>query len=134
MDKINYDRLGRITAALNYENALALHKQYTPVLKDLKHLPKIYSLICNTFPDYGQFDRNVLIAACIYQLYSPASLLKGRCSKAPAGMRKVVAELLGYDNATNINYWQDKAKAFVKGRRYVGKMKIIIQHFETYPP
>ena len=131
MNRINYARLGRINFALDPENALVLNMKYSPILKDFKHIPEIYELICKAYPDYEQFDRQVLIAACIYQLYCPASLIAGRCQNAPAGMRKVVAELLGYENGTNINYWQDKARAFVKGRRFNDKIKGIVNHFEN---
>ena len=129
--KINYELLGRIQYALDPISAIETNKNYSPVLRDLTQIPKIYSLICNTYPELQQFDKNVLIAACIYQLYCPAALLATRVRNAPANMRNTIADLLGYENGTNLNYWQDKARAFVKGKRFLSKMEPIINHFKN---
>ena len=130
MFKINYNIIGKLHYCLNPEAVKALQKHYTPLLKDLNHIPNIYALICSTYPDLNQFDKNVLIAACVYQLYCPASLVGTGCSNSPAGMRRTIADLLGYENGTNLNYWQDKARAFVKGKRFLTKMEPIIGHFK----
>lgn len=129
--RVNYELIGRINYALNPQDGLMLQDKYTPSLKDLKHIPEIYAVICNTYPDLEQYDKNVLITACIYSLYCPASLIAAKVQNAPTNMRRAIADLLEYENATNINYWHDIARAFIKNPRYVQKIERIAEHFKN---
>lgn len=128
-EKINYSIIGRLASKQLPELTAEIKLKYTPALTNLALIPQICQAAIDAFPEYDQFDRNVLIAACIYSLYCPAALIE--CSNSPAGMRKAIADLLGYENGTNINYWQDKARAFIKSERYQSKVDSITSKFRT---
>ena len=99
----NYPLLARIVSVSHPEIVEELKSLYSPVLTDQSLVKEIFHRILSTYPDLEQYDRNVLIVATIYTLYCPAALIG--CQNAPANLRKVLADLLGYSNGTNINYW-----------------------------
>lgn len=129
-EKIDYDQLGRMATIKMPELIKEIREKYTPTLTDQSHIPEICRRVISTYPELDQFDRNVLITACVYSLYSPATLIGA--ANAPANMRKAIAEVLGYENGTNINYWQNKASSFIKSQRYVKKVESITNQFKNH--
>ena len=128
---ITFNTLGRLICKTHPELVLQARERYNPMLKDLSEIPEVGRIIDSKYPGLSQFDRNVLIAACVYSLYCPASLIASRCQNAPANMRDTLATYLGYSNPTNINYWQDIARAHIKGERYIAKVADITSHFRS---
>jgi hypothetical protein len=122
---INYQLIGRLTYAKNPDAALTLQREFTPTMKDFSLVPLICKLVEQAYPYLDESDTKTLIAATIYKLYSPASLLKARCSNAPAGMRIALSNALGYKNGSNINFYQERARAHVKNPRYLKKIESI---------
>ncbi len=123
----DYENIGRLIIIHMPERAKEIIEKYTPKLTDQRLIPLICDRVVSTYPDLDQFDRNVLITASVYSLYTPATLIGA--VNAPAGMRKAIADALGYDNGTNINYWQNKASSFIKSARYIKKVETITDQF-----
>jgi predicted Na+-dependent transporter len=123
--------IGRLTYFKNPEAAINLQKAYTPILSDFNLVAEIYLRIRIQFPELDQTDTNILFAACVYKMYSPASLLAARTANAPANMRKAIAYILGYKNGTNINYFASMARSYVKNARYVAKIDQITETFKS---
>lgn len=124
----DYDQIGRLAAIHFPDLAKEIREKYTPTLTDQKYIPEICERAMAYLPFISQYDRNVLVSACVYQLYCPASFIG--CANAPAGMRKAIADVLGYVNATNLNYWHNIACAFMKNPRYVKVVESIIAEFK----
>lgn len=123
-----YDQIGRLASIIMPDLVSEIKSKFTPILKDISHIPEICRRVISTYPQLDQFDRNVLISAAVYSLYSPATLIGA--VNAPAGMRKAIADVLGYENGTNINYWQNKASSFIKSERYIKKVQTVTNHFK----
>ena len=128
---MQYNSIGRIANILDHNLIQNIRRNYTPMLTDYALIPAIHARVTEQFPDLDKTDTFILASACVYRMYSPASLLAARCSNAPAGMRKALAETFGYKNGTNINYFQNIARAHVKNPRYVNKIESIMEHFRS---
>ena len=127
-----YYQLGRVATIKFPELVKEIEAKYSPALKDLKHIPEICERAMAYLPFLSQYDRNVLVSACVYQLYCPASFIG--CANAPANMRKAIADVLGYQNGTNLNYWHSIACAFMKNPRYAKVVESIIEEFKPKKP
>jgi hypothetical protein len=123
-----YDQIGRIATLKRPEFVKEIIEKYTPALTDLKHIPEICDDAMAYLPFVNMYDRNVLVVACIYQAYCPASFICN--ANAPAGMRKSIAKILGYEKGSNINYWQSIACAFMKNSRYAKVVNSIITNYK----
>lgn len=128
---MNFNTLGRIYTHQNPEQVRNLRMHYVPMLSDYKYVPEIYQIIKQQHSELDATDTKILFAAVVYKMYSPATLLAARVQNAPANMRKAIAEVLGYKNGTNINYFQAIARAHVKNPRYVKKIESIMEHFKN---
>ena len=128
---MNYRTMAKVYMHQNPEAARILRMNYTPMLKDNRHVAEIYSVIKEKYPDLDDTDTKILFSACVYKMYSPATLIAAGMQNAPSNMRKSIAEVLGYANGTNINYFQAIARSYVKNKRYIQKIANIEEHFKT---
>jgi len=129
--KVNFNAIGRITFASNPTAAINLQRLYTPLLTDFKHIPIVWSLIEQTFPEMETNDQKILFVAVAYKLYSPGSLLPEKAVNAPAGLRAAMAKHLKYRNGSNINSWLSFARVYIKNDRYCKRINKIINDFQV---
>lgn len=127
----DYEQYGRLASIHLPDLVKQIREKYEPSLKDLVHIPEIFKKVTYHFPDLDQHDRNVFLTAVTYQLYCPAALIDIRIANAPAGMRKVLADIMGYENGTNLNYFMNIARAHIKNPRYMIKVNSITNQFKN---
>lgn len=130
-EKINYEQIGRMAEIKMPDRVKEIRERYEPILKDLKYIPEIFKEVFYHFPELDQHERNVFLTAVTYELYCPAALIEIRIANAPAGMRRALAQLLGYQNGTNLNYYMNIARAHIKNPRYLTKVNSITNQFKN---
>lgn len=127
----DYEQFGRLASIHMPDLVKQIREKYEPFLKDIVHIPEIFKKVTYHFPDLDHHDRNVFLTAVTYSLYCPAALIEIRIANAPAGMRRALADILGYENGTNLNYYMNIARAHVKNARYVKKIELITNQFKN---
>ena len=129
---MNYAIIGRILPHLHPDLFRELQDKYLPVLEVPEHISKIYRYIIENYPDLDKADTNILFAAAVYTLYSPASLIGQGIQRAPNYIRQEMCAVLNYPNREMVNYWQDIARAYIKNPAFNRKVKAIVDAFRPY--
>lgn len=128
----NLDTLARIIAKTNPEAFKAAEKLCAPMLKDIKFIPMIYSSIRETFPEMDKTDESILLTACVYSAYAPATLIAQGIQRAPNGIRAAMCELMEWKDEPTVNYYQDKGRAYVKNPKFRERMALVMGEFEQF--
>ncbi|WP_158797668.1 hypothetical protein [Pedobacter sp. L105] len=128
----NLDTLAKVIAKTNPEAYKAAEILCAPMLKDIKFIPMIYSAIRDTFPEMDKTDESILLAACVYSAYAPATLIAQGIQRAPNGIRAAMCELMQWKDEPTVNYYQDKGRAYVKNPKFRERMALVMEGFEQF--
>ena len=128
----NLDTLAKVIAKTNPEAYKAAETLCAPMLKDIKFIPMIYSAIRDAFPEMDKTDESILLAACVYSAYAPATLIAQGIQRAPNGIRAAMCELMQWKDEPTVNYYQDKGRAYVKNPKFRERMALVMEGFEQF--
>ncbi|WPU91826.1 hypothetical protein SNE25_21140 [Mucilaginibacter sabulilitoris] len=130
---MKYSTLAKVIAKNDpeaYRNAV---KVCEPMLNNpSKFLPEIHKAIKDIYPDIDRTDESILFMAVAYKAYAPATLLGQGVDRAPNGIRKVMCQIMGWNNETVCNFYQDAARAYSKGKSYQEKISAVLLGFEKF--
>jgi len=104
-----------LTARFNpevYDNILKICR---PCFVNQSIIPQIHEVITSKFPELDKTDTSILFAATVYKAFAPATLLGSGIERAPNGIREKMCELMQWNDAPVVNYYQDIARSYVKG-------------------
>ncbi|MEO6522209.1 MAG: hypothetical protein ABIN91_11060 [Mucilaginibacter sp.] len=114
------------------EQYQAAVKMCEPMLAQPTIIPAIHKAIKDTYPDMDRTDESIMFAACVYSAYSPASLLSPGIERAPNGIRKVMCEVMQWQDAPVVNYYTSIASAYLKNPKFKDRVSAVLLGFEQF--
>jgi hypothetical protein len=103
-----------------------------PMLASPSIIPAIHNAIKQAHPDMDRTDESIMFAACVYTAYSPASLLAPGIERAPNGIRKVMCEVMQWNDAPVVNYYTSIASAYLKNPKFKERVSAVLMGFEQF--
>ena len=128
----NLSTIAKIIARKNPSVFTEAKQLCEPMLKNPRFLPEIHKRIKEIYPDIDRTDESILFAAVAYQAYAPATLIDKGIQRAPNGIRKVMCEVMSWNNATVCNNYNSIARAYIKGVSYQDKVNAVLLGFEKF--
>ncbi|WP_183560632.1 hypothetical protein [Mucilaginibacter sp. SP1R1] len=107
-------------------------KMCEPCITNPSVIPAIHKAIKETYPELDRTDESILFAATVYTAYSPACLLASGVDRAPNGIRKVMCEVMGWQDAPVCNYYADLGRAYIKGAKFKERVSSILLGFQQF--
>jgi hypothetical protein len=114
------------------EQYRAAVKMCEPMLVRKDLIPAIYAKMKELYPNEDKTDYSIIFAICVYQAYSPASLIDGVVCRAPNGIRSPMCEVMQWNDAPVVNYYQTIGKVYQKVPSYQAKVSSILMGFEQF--
>lgn len=103
-----------------------------PLLKNVNLIPAIHSTIKDQNPDLDRTDESILFAACVYHAFAPATLEGSDLERAPNGLRQAMCNVMNWQDAPVVNYYQQMAKTYFKGRSFKERVSAVLLGFERF--
>jgi hypothetical protein len=126
------DTIAKVIARNNPDAYRQAEKLCEPMLKIPTLIPAIHKAIKDTYPEMDRTDESIMFSACVYSAYSPASLLASGVCRAPNGIRKVMCEVMSWNDAPIVNYYTSIAQAYVKNPKFKERVSSILLGFEQF--
>lgn len=104
-----------LTARFNPEVYESIIKICKPCFVNQNIIPTIHSVLKEYYPELDKTDQSILFAAATYKAFAPATLLGSGVERAPNGIREKMCNLMQWNDAPTVNYYQDKARVYCKG-------------------
>lgn len=104
-----------LTARFNPEVYDSILKICKPCFVNQKIIPTIHTIIKREFPNLDKTDESILYSGIVYKAFAPATLLGSGIERAPNGIREIMCNVMTWNDAPVVNYYQDKARSYVKG-------------------
>jgi hypothetical protein len=114
------------------EQYRAAVKMCEPMLAQPAIIPAIHTAIRTAHPDMDRTDESIMFAACVYTAFSPASLLAPGIERAPNGIRKVMCEVMKWNDAPVVNYYTSIASAYLKNPKFKERVSAVLLGFEQF--
>jgi hypothetical protein len=103
-----------------------------PCLINPAIIPDIHQAIKSAYPELDRTDESILFAATVYTAYAPASLLAPGIERAPNGIRKVMCEVMQWNDAPVVNYYTSIAQAYLKIPKFKERVSAILLGFQQF--
>jgi hypothetical protein len=114
------------------EQYRAAVKMCEPMLQQPTIIPAIHKAIKETYPELDRTDESILFAAVVYSAYAPACLISSGFDRAPNGIRKVMCEVMKWNDAPTCNYYADLGRAYIKGVKFKERVSAVLLGFEQF--
>ena len=128
--RLNLSTIAKVISLNNPEAYSQAVKICEPMLSTTSIIPEIYTRIVETYPEMDRTDQSIMFTACVYSAYSPASLLG--IQRAPNGIRKIMCEVMQWNDAPICNYYVNIAQAYCKNPKFKERMATILMGFEQF--
>lgn len=124
--------IAKVLARQSPEQYRAAVKMCEPMLNQQRLIPEIYYKMKELYPDQDKFDNSVIFSICVYKMFAPATLIDKGVDRAPNGIRKQMCQLMNWNDAPVVNFYQDKGRTFQKVPTYKAKVESILLGFERF--
>lgn len=113
-----------------------IKRKFSPMLKDVKHVPAIFEEVNNQFPDDSDNQKTDLFVYCAYEAYAKATLVGQGIARAPNGLRQEICKVMNWNHATSVNEVQDRVRVYFKEgsarTAFLPKVNAVMMGFEKF--
>lgn len=113
-----------------------IEREFSPMLKDVKHIPAIFEEVNNQFPELSDNQKTDLFVYCAYEAYAKPTLVGQGVDRAPNGLRQEICKVMNWNHATSVNEVQDRVRVYFKEgsarTAFLPKVNAVMMGFERF--
>ncbi|MEJ2905058.1 hypothetical protein WAE58_21615 [Pedobacter panaciterrae] len=101
--------------------------------RQAKLIPEIHAELKKQNPDIDKTDESIMLAACIYQAFAPATMIGGSdLERLPNGIRPVMCNVMQWKDAPTANYYSRISSVYFKGNSFKERIMNVLNVFERF--